>query len=141
MKPNQLRKRPHKLFGSIFKRALLNQLFWPCQKITRSLGQSSGKRIIRLSVFLATTFRHIFVTNCRNNLGLPIPQNNHKTGTFRPSLASFKVRAFYSLKTSGQPLFETIFQIAFLTVLRLDFQTKFSSKKAPVSRGRRILAI
>jgi len=36
MKPNHLRKRPHKLFGSIFKRALLSQPFLPGSELYAS---------------------------------------------------------------------------------------------------------
>jgi len=36
MKPNHLRKRPHKLFGSIFKRAV--KIFWPLSLKTLFAG-------------------------------------------------------------------------------------------------------
>ena len=62
VKPYQLRKRPHKLFGSIFKRACWEP-FLNLQKNTHSRGPLSGKRIIRLLVILATSF---FKKNSKN---------------------------------------------------------------------------
>ena len=137
VKPYQLRKRPHKLFGSIFKRACWEP-FLNLQKNTHSRGPLSGKRIIRLLVILATSF---FKKNSKNVNRLN-PSKQPQNQAFSDSPRLVQGGRILQPKHRRSTTFWNYFPNRFFNRFLADFSNFIQLWKTNlIRRGTRILTI
>ncbi|RBP47006.1 hypothetical protein DFR28_1147 [Arenicella xantha] len=93
MKPNHLRKRPHKLFGLIFKRA------FPEHNPALAVVQGGS------ALYASLTSRQLLIkTNFKKHFKPAFPRLRLVL------LAPLKGGAFYSIQAAGQHLFEINFK-------------------------------
>jgi len=106
VKRHQSRKRPHKLFGSIFKRALS---FAPLSWLKRrEANYTPPGSLVNRFLLIFSEKRFPFKYNALRPISLPEELC---------SGVSVEVGAFYSFQTAGQLLFSTIFE----TMKRQEF--------------------